>query len=393
MLNTGKVSIIMPVYNGERYLKYSISSVLKQSYDNFELIIVDDASIDCTQNIIKSYTDARIKIITLEKGMNIAYAGNCGLEIADGEYIARIDCDDIWESDKLEKQIQYMQANPEIGACFTRVNVIDDAGMLANDRYNQIFQMFNSTQNKNQKEWVKTFFLMGNFLCNSSVLIRTEVLNQVGRFYNLAYVPGEDFELWTRVILKYPIYIMDEKLVQYRWTEDALKLSGESNEKKAAFENVHMLIRWKYLDNMMDEMFICYFADEFVDPEANTCLELEIEKAFLLLKCADKQNGKINFLGLQKLCQLVCRPDVLEVLQNKYDFDMRSYYKLYQNKNFFSYDVVKDLMSLEQKNSDLFSKCNEYEEKIDKIETMLKLQDAKVHLLYENMSETKENEK
>ena len=92
-----KISIILPNYNSEKYLKETIESVLNQTYRDFEFIIVDDASTDKSMDIIRSFQDSRIKYIQSDRNRQVAYTANIGMEMAEGEYIARIDSDDIWD--------------------------------------------------------------------------------------------------------------------------------------------------------------------------------------------------------------------------------------------------------------------------------------------------------
>lgn len=156
-----KVSVILSNYNGERYLKESISSVLKQTYTDFEFIIVDDASTDSSREVINSYNDPRIKRYYAEKNRHIAYSLNRALEMVSGEYIARIDSDDIWEINKLELQVRYMDEHRECGACFTKVNIIDKYSAIANGIYEEYYRMFNDVENKSQIEWIRFFSIKG----------------------------------------------------------------------------------------------------------------------------------------------------------------------------------------------------------------------------------------
>ena len=230
-----KVSVLLANYNGDKHLNEAVSSVLNQTYDDFEFIIVDDASTDSLRKNIESYYDIRMKKCYAEKNRNIAYSLNLALSMASGEYIARIDSDDVWELNKLETQVQYMESHSECGACFTKVNIIDEYSNIANDVYNEYFQLFNDVENKSQKEWLRFFFYRGNCLCHPSVVIRRSTLEQMGGYYHLAYVPAEDYELWTRIVMKYPIHILEDKLVRYRWEETENKISGKMLEEYTRF--------------------------------------------------------------------------------------------------------------------------------------------------------------
>lgn len=333
-----KVSVLLPNYNREQYLDESISSVLKQTFDDFELIIVDDASTDASRTIIDSYTDPRIRRHYSEKNRHIAYSLNVALSMAAGEYIARIDSDDIWEPDKLELQVQYMNEHPECGACFTRVNVIDKDSMIANDVYKEYYQLFNTVDNMTQKEWIRYFFYKGNCLSHPSVMMRKSALDSVGGTYHLAYVTAEDYELWTRMVMRYPIHIMDEKLVRCRWEESEHKISGETGGKKYAFPNVWMLTRKRVMEQISDDDFIRYFGDDFVNKESRTHEELECEKAHILLRCSGKD---VNFLGLEKYEELLGDTQMLEVLEDKMNFSLSAYYREYRTRNFDLYGELE----------------------------------------------------
>lgn len=106
-----KVSIIMPAYNAEKYIEDSIKSVLSQTYSNWELIIVDDYSSDNTVDIVKEYTglDRRIKLVCQKANFGVAFSRNKGLDCADGKYVAFLDSDDLWDREKLEKQVAFME--------------------------------------------------------------------------------------------------------------------------------------------------------------------------------------------------------------------------------------------------------------------------------------------
>ena len=109
ILIEGLVSVIIPVYNSEKYVKEAIDSVLKQTYQNFEIIVVDDCSTDNSCQIIKKIDDQRIRLIKLDKNSGVAVARNIAIENAKGQYIAFLDSDDIWLEDKLLQQIKQMR--------------------------------------------------------------------------------------------------------------------------------------------------------------------------------------------------------------------------------------------------------------------------------------------
>ncbi|WP_088839208.1 glycosyltransferase family 2 protein [Listeria sp. ILCC792] len=121
------VSIIMPAHNAEEHIESSINSVMLQTYQNFELLVIDDCSQDQTVNLVRGYQDERVKVIELKENVGVAAARNQGLKQALGKYVAFLDSDDLWKVDKLEKQIQFME-DRELALSYTAYEVIDAAG-------------------------------------------------------------------------------------------------------------------------------------------------------------------------------------------------------------------------------------------------------------------------
>ena len=374
-----KVSVLLANYNGDKHLNEAVSSVLNQTYDDFEFIIVDDASTDSSRKSIESYYDIRMKKYYAEKNRNIAYSLNLALSMATGEYIARIDSDDVWELNKLETQVQYMESHSECGACFTKVNIIDEYSNIANDVYNEYFQLFNDVENKSQKEWLRFFFYRGNCLCHPSVVIRRSALEQMGGYYHLAYVPAEDYELWTRIVMKYPIHILEDKLVRYRWEETENKISGKNAGRIYAFPNIMMLTRKRIMDNISNEDFVRYFKEDFINPESESQEELECEKAHILLRCSGES---ANFLGLEKYEQILGDEKMLDILEEKMDFSISEYYKKYRVRNF---DLLGEL---EKAKGDIRYLKTDVEEKKKAIENKQREVEQLQFLVDEVMSST-----
>lgn len=364
-----KVSIIMPNYNGEKYIEESIKSVLNQTYQDFELIIIDDNSSDNSRKIIDSFDDKRIIKYYSDTNRHVAYTVNIGFKLANGDYIARIDSDDIWKSEKLEKQVEFLENNKEYGACFTRVHIINHNSNLADENNKDLYNLFNLEGNKTQNQWLKYFMYNGNCLCNSSVLIRTCILETIGKAYDISYVPAQDFEMWTRLVVKAPIYIMEEKLTLYRWEDSPNKISGNDLSSQIAFFNVHSLIKKHIFDCITDEEFTKFYKDEFKNPNSSSSLELDIEKAYILLDCERRSTTK--WLVIEKFKEILVNPNALELLENKYGFDLKEYYKLYRENNLYDPTVIQEIEHLRNRNVILDSeKNNLIHEKSDLINNM-----------------------
>ena len=123
-----KVSVILPTYNQERYISAAIESVLHQTYQDFEIIVVNDASSDGTIDCVQSYKDSPIQLYSLKQNQGESAATNFGIQKAQGEWIAILHSDDVFALDKLEKQINFTQENPNVSAVLSQVKVIDEIG-------------------------------------------------------------------------------------------------------------------------------------------------------------------------------------------------------------------------------------------------------------------------
>ena len=130
MIKKPEISVIMSVYNGMPYLQEAVKSILNQTYKDFEFIIVDDASTDDSLKYLKGINDKRIKILSNEKNLGLAVSLNKALNAARGEYIARMDADDISKPERLHIQLNFMELNPQIDICGSFVSVIDENGKL-----------------------------------------------------------------------------------------------------------------------------------------------------------------------------------------------------------------------------------------------------------------------
>ena len=209
-----KVSIIMPVYNCEKYVGEAIESVLAQSFKDFEFIIIDDGSDDNTSQIIEEYdkTDNRIRILRNEQNLGVVKSLNIGLRQSVGEYIARIDADDIWLPEKLEKQIIYLEKNGDIGMLATsKLNIDADGKIRERDKYPETYSYKDIRDN----------ILKRNLFCHSSVIFSNNVLKKVG-YYDETFINSEDYEYWMRVISATKVEMLEEPLVYYRISTDAI---------------------------------------------------------------------------------------------------------------------------------------------------------------------------
>ncbi|SHJ50561.1 Glycosyl transferase family 2 [Parasporobacterium paucivorans DSM 15970] len=331
------VSVLMPNYNCERHIAKAIESVLNQSYTNLQIIIVDDGSTDSSREIINGYLDERIEKVYLEKNSQICIALNTGIGFAKGEYLARIDSDDIWEPEKIEKQIRYLENNPDCGACFSWVSIIDENDVEVTDftrgAYTHVNENLLNVRNKSQNGWIKELFFRENSLCHPSVIIPMKVVKEVG-LYNYAMVQLQDYEYWTRIVKKHPIYVYEEKLVKYRRDSDPEKnLSGSNIPRSIRMFNEIRSIKCDFLGDMSDEKFIEVFGTFFRNKLSQKKEELDIEKA-MLTRDAFKIHG-LDLPLANRLEEYINEDNMRIILEKEYDFTVKDFYELNTLHNFY----------------------------------------------------------
>lgn len=204
-LNKYKVSVVMAVYNGGRYLNEAISSILDQTFRDFEFIIVDDGSTDGTKEIIEAFqsADSRVRLIAREnRGQTRSL--NEAIWCSTGEYIARMDADDISLPNRLEKQVLLLDGNPEVGMCGAWIRMFDDKiGFLQDYQYPV------------SNDSIRRGILFHCPFAHPSVMVRSSVVKHVGA-YDTSIRFAQDYELWTRIVFRYRTENIPEVLLHYR---------------------------------------------------------------------------------------------------------------------------------------------------------------------------------
>lgn len=204
------ISVIIVSYNRERLITLAIESVLSQKFTDFELFIIDDASTDNTENVVKKYLiDKRVKYIKNTKGNSIAETRNSAWAHVNGKYIAILDSDDIWSDNlKLTKQFEYLESHPENVLVGSGAIIIDDKGLNLNKTIKPILD-----------EEIRKDFLIKNPFFHSSVMYRYDIIKQIGG-YNDKIKYGEDLDLWLRIGEIGKLYNIPEVLIKYRIHND-----------------------------------------------------------------------------------------------------------------------------------------------------------------------------
>lgn len=216
------VSVLMPVYNGEKYLAEAIDSILKQTYTNIELLILDDGSSDNSGAIVNSYDDDRIKYQTNGRNLGIVATRNKLLTFAKGDYIAIHDCDDLALPNKLAMQVAYLQEHKSCGLCGSWAKKIDEKG-------NVIGRM----QPPVRDEAIKMNLLFQSSFVHSAIMMRRT--NEFDIYYSQDFPVAMDFDLWERLSLDTKFYNIPKFLIKYRW--HTVNISNKQKELQETRRN------------------------------------------------------------------------------------------------------------------------------------------------------------
>jgi len=192
----------MPVHNADKYVGVAIESILNQTFSNFELLIINDGSTDNSATIIHSYKDARIRYVENNGNLGLIKTLNYGLTLAQGDFIARMDADDISQPFRLEKQVEFMTKNPHIGVCGTWIRTFGA----------------NSYTNKypTNSDEIKSELLFQTSIGHATTMIRKDIIKKFNIQYDPNYSHAEDYELWTRISESIEFANIPDILYRYR---------------------------------------------------------------------------------------------------------------------------------------------------------------------------------
>ena len=249
----------MSAYNHSKFIKESIESVLNQTYQDFELLIIDDNSTDNTFEIISSFSSSKIWCCKNQQNVGMVLNTNRLIAMAKGEYIAIINSDDTWEASKLAKQMRFLeqQNQANLAGCFTLANTINEkSNIISLKKETFIYQDYT------REQFLAYFFhQQKHHFCYPSVLIKKEVLQQVGLF-NPALILLLDFEMWVKILLAgFELKILPEKLTNFRVLNDNANLGGvgEKSTIRIALEMKQILLNYTKIANYTS--FVSIFPD------------------------------------------------------------------------------------------------------------------------------------
>jgi glycosyltransferase involved in cell wall biosynthesis len=268
MINSPLVSVLMPVFNGERYLREAVESVLGQTYSNIEFIIIDDGSTDNSYELLLEYQhlDNRISLHRHLENKGLVFSLNECIDLAEGKYLARMDADDICLPERIENQVEFLEKNSEIGILGSAI------------------ELFHSIRAKSQK-WIyplddlsiKWELLLSSQFAHPAVMIRKSSLYQMDHFYSQEYSGFEDYELWTRLLISNCGANLEKILLKHRVHQDSITSNYDLGHYQKLFKmltgNIYNeFSSKKFMEGELENLLIVFYKVNYPIHKANKAL-------------------------------------------------------------------------------------------------------------------------
>lgn len=290
------ISVIMSIYSEkEEWIKESIDSILNQTFSDFEFIIINDnPNRDNNKSLLAKYAqiDNRIIVITNEENVGLTKSLNKGLKIAKGKYIARMDADDISLPTRFQKQVDFLEKNPEYIVCGTNIYYFGERSVLDNSNWI-----------KYKNEEIKAYLMLNSSFAHPSVIIRKNILLRNNIFYDENYKQSQDYRLWEQLYNFGKYKNLEERLLKYRVSSSQISSKNNINQRSLA-----SIIRRRIIQNWLNSINInCneenldeYLKIEKRDIVVKNAIENNSERCyidnFLRLLYFSKQNSKVSLI-------------------------------------------------------------------------------------------------
>lgn len=331
MSSTPVISVLLPVYNAEKYIEQAVTSVLNQTFTDFELIVINDASTDNTLPILNGFSDNRIKIITNPESYRISKSLNIGIRLAKGEYIARMDGDDIAHPKRFEKQIALFFAKPDVSFCCTWVRQFKD----------NVSKKYIKRNYPNHDE-IKANLLFLNTIFHPTVMFKKEALKK----YNLSYDESlrllEDYTLWVNASEKVRFANINEALLDYRiHTTNISVLKGENRNK---LDEGH----YRVYQHIFNKLELKYSERDLAVHRKIAIREIDYGDATLTAEIVEwlerivKANRKKHYYEERALSQVLLSCLVYMLIKSKFSINtstviFKSIYRIFKLSHVFSF--------------------------------------------------------
>ena len=343
------VSVYINAYNAEKFILETVNSVLNQTYKNLQVIVVDDGSTDKTPEILASIDDNRLEVYRVEPNGHISNALNVGLSHAKGEYVAHLDSDDLWAPNKIERQIEILENNPQYGMCITHSNVISEDGGPVGIEY-EIFNTVYAIKNMPRAQMFRYLYDCANHINHCTVLIRSDIVKKVGK-YDLSMLCLHDFDYWMRVLCYTSVYVIEEPLVSYRI--HTKNNSGMTDAKWASHDAEYARMMERAIDLLPADVFCEAFADKLRLKGEHTQEEIELEKAFVMADALFFMAPN-NHLAINRFAKLFEQEKYVKLAKEKFGFTIHDFYKLQSTQS------LHNAVKAEQKEKEAQQKITEF---------------------------------
>lgn len=301
------ISVIMSVYNGETYLKEAIESVINQTFKNWELIVINDCSTDSTAEILENFQamDDRVKVHTNEVNLKLPSSLNKAISLSRGKYIARMDADDICLPNRLEKQFEYMEQNPDISMSSVRFMTLK----------NGVYASGGAGGRRDNNSLCAMLFVM-NPILHPGVIARAEVLKELN--YDTTLTCTEDLELWTRMAMNNKkMAILDECLLIYRLHDKQITSTTLERQHKEVL-NIQNKYYETVICKMNDNMQKFYIGGIYFKEDADIGKFIEYSKWLKGVTCKNIDSESVSYALLEILAEYkrcgVSKGDIIKAM-------------------------------------------------------------------------------
>ncbi len=335
-MGTPEISVVIPCYNHAAYVGQAIASALAQDFGDFELIVSDNASADASWDVIRSFSDPRVRPFRQERNIGCARNYFFCLSQAKGRYFAVLCSDDYWAPSMLSKQLAPLRADPSLGVSFSWAErVYSGPGADALAKAEAHLKDHFKVASRGRAAWLRGFFEGGNHLCNSNALIRREASDFIhGGSWGLRQLP--DLWSWAMLLKRYGICVVEEVLGYHRRTGS--NVSSGSLEDFARLKAEYVKFYKDFFVDMPPALFVEAFGDLFrrkgVSPDDSAALFCE--SVFLLLDHAKACPEAGSIAAIELLLDAYEKPGVPQVLERDYSFSYADLHKLTGTRGFAS---------------------------------------------------------
>ena len=323
-INLPLVSVLMPVYNSDLYIQRAIESILNQTFNNFEFLIINDCSTDNSLEIINSFKDSRIIVLNTNENSGISKTLNYGLKQAKGKYIIRMDSDDISFPLRIENQIKFLEENPEYVLCGSNYSIIGSKNKVILPK---------------EHNTIKANLLQSCCVAHPTVAINKEYLDKNNLLYTSEMEPAEDYYLWSQLIFKGKFYNLQEELLDYRVHEKQISQKNKIAQDKKSFEVKLSYLKSFYKNltnkeiNILEKHFILKNKIEEPDLEVLEGFIVKVKKANIAENFCDRKSFKkyTSYLENVFLTSLFSKNERYALIDFIYYLKIERMYKLKLN--------------------------------------------------------------